>query len=248
MNHQSRQSRLFILILAMIVLSGASCGGAGAKEAVARLAGSLDDAGRAVTHEVDASELDGLSSKLDEMAKNVKNEGSLTQDQQAVLDRSAQHAAALREIAGMLGVADNVKALITTDAVKLLHGASLSQWNEQFEAKMREASTAILKETTCSAFANEMNTSSAVTPSTSIPKPGMTGPPIPGDVYAEFKKIVADAGYSLSEVQQVLSLQGLSSDIVSTASTYVGRVKKSMTAFSWSNGGAIQAYIRVCVK
>ncbi|MGO4235826.1 hypothetical protein [Pseudarthrobacter sp. YAF2] len=245
MQRQTKSYRLLTLLLAIILLSAASC--AGAKEAVTKLAGGLDDAGKIVTHEVDASELNGLSNKLDDMAKDVTNEGSLTPEQQAVLDRSPQHAAALREIAGMFGVADGIRDAITTDAVKLLHGSSLSQWNAQFEAKMGEAATSILKETACSAFANEMNASSTI-PSTSIPAAGTTASHSQGDVYAELKNFVTDAGYNISAVQQVLNLQGLSSNIVSTAGRYVGMVKKSMTAFSWSNGGAIQAYLRVCVK
>lgn len=248
MHRQVRPVCLFALLLAVFLLSAASCGGAA--EGLGRLTSASDDAGRLIAREVDASELTGLSSRLDDIAEDVSRSGSLTDEERAVLDRAAQRAALLKEIVGMFPVADEVKGLISTDAVKLLDGSFLYGLHPTaaFKAKMEEAALAILKETTCSAFANEMNASSKVTPSPGLPLPRTATPPSVGGVYADLTKAVSDAGYYIAEVQDVVNLQGLSSNILSAADKYVSKVKKSMTAFTWANGGAIQAYLRVCVR
>jgi hypothetical protein len=151
----------------------------------------------------------------------------------------------------MLEVADDVKGLIGSDSVTLVRGSFLRNPSEAFQVKMEEAGTAILKETSCSAFANEMNASSSqpgVTPPPVRSPAGVTEPPTIGGIYADLKQAVSDAGYNLAQAQKVVDLSGLSSKMLSAAGKYLGMVKKTMTAASWTNGGAIQAYLRLCVR
>ncbi len=246
---QGKRVPLLAMMLTVFLLPAASCGGAA--EALGRLSRASDDVGRLVARGAEASELNGLSSKLDDIAKEVSNGASMTDRERAVIDHAAQNAAVLKEIAGMLGVADEVRGLISTEAVTLVHSSFLygrQPTTPVFQAKMEEAGKAILKETTCSAFANEMNASSIVTPPSGLPPTVTATQPSANSVYADLRNVLSAAGLQISQVQQFVNLQGLSINTLSAAGKYVGSVKKIMSAAAWKNGGAFQAYFRVCVR
>jgi hypothetical protein len=45
-----------------------------------------------------------------------------------------------------------------------------------------------------------------------------------------------------------VDLSGLSSELLDTASGYVSKVKKVMTAATWESSGAFQVYMRHCLR
>ncbi|MBG0738301.1 hypothetical protein IV500_02495 [Paeniglutamicibacter antarcticus] len=233
---QKRPIRLVALILTVFLLPVAAC--SGTPGALSRLSSAMDDAGRLVSRAADASELSGASTTLEDILKTAPKGSALNEGERAIVESARQRSAALTEIAGMLGVADEVKGLISADSVTLLRGAFLRQPSEAMQRTMEAAGKAIGKESACAAFANGMDASS---PSRTAQSPSAAG------IYLDLTQAVSDAGYNITEVQRVVDLHGLSSRMLSAAGQYVGKVKKTMTAAAWNNGGAFQAYLRICV-
>jgi hypothetical protein len=234
---QAGPIRLLVLVLAVFLTCGASCGPVA--KGIEGLSGATDDAGRMVSHAADASELRAASTKLDDYLKDVPSGTSLSPEEQSLVDLATQRSAAFKQIADMLGVADGVKDLISKDSVLLVTGSIRRDPGPEFRSKLDEAAEKILKNTTCSIAADEANRQ-LVKP-TSSPTASRPNP------YADLTKAVTSANYVVSTVQNYVDLAGLSSSILSKASGYVGKAKGLVTAASWNNGGAFQAYVHMCL-
>lgn len=145
----------------------------------------------------------------------------------------------------MLGAADSITALLSQDALLRVRGPLRSRVSTAFEDKMEEATENLLRDAACDTFANEMN-QRAPHP-TFTPLPGQIQTRTRTNLYDALVQSVIEANYSLEEVQRYVNLSGLSSQILTTATGYVGKIKKTVTASTWQNGGAARTYLQFCL-
>lgn len=234
--HQAQAFRLIVLILAAFVVSGVSCGPAA--KALENLKGASDEAGKIAIQAADPSELRAASTKLDGLMKEVPSGTSMTAEEQSMYDLAGQRAAAYKEIADRLQV-PGLAALISKDSVLLVSGATVQDPGPKFRALLEEAVGNILRDTTCSIAADEANRQ--------LVKPNPLLPASASDPYTELTKVVTATDNAVSTVQKYVNLSGLSSTIVTKASSYVGMAKKTVSAAAWNNGGAFRTYLRLCV-
>jgi hypothetical protein len=237
MNQPQRPVRLLVLILTIFLVSAASC--VPLQDLFRGLRGATDDAGKVVAKAATPEELRASSTKIDDYLKDVPKGTSLTPEQQAARDLAAQRSDIAKEIADMLGVADRFKALITEDSVFLVTGSTMHDPGPKFRAMLDEAAEKALREATCSIAADEADRQ-LVKPESPLAGSG----PKP---YAELTAAIENADYLVSSAEEFVDIAGLSSNILSTASGYVDKVKQTVSASAWNNGGAFQAYIRFCV-
>lgn len=237
MNQPQRSARVLVLVLAFFLLSGASC--APLQELFQGLRGATDDAGKVVAKASTPEELRAASSKIDDYMKDIPAGSSLTAEQQAARDLAAQRSKIANEIADMLGFADQVKALITEDSVFLVTGSTIHDPGPEFRAMLDEAAEKVLREATCSIAADEADRN-LVKPESPLAVSNL-------DPYAELNAAIVNANYLLSSAKEFVDVAGLSSNILSIASGYLDKIKKTVSAAAWSNGGAFQTYVRFCV-
>jgi hypothetical protein len=237
MKQPQRPVRLLVLVLAFFLVSGASC--APLQELIQGMRGATDDAGKVVAKAATPEELRAASTKIDDYLKDVPNGTTLTPEQQAARDLAAQRSDIAKEIADMLGLAERYSALITEDSVFLVTGSIIRDPGPKFRAMLDEAAEKVLRESTCSIAADEADRQ-LVKPES----PLAVSRPNP---YAELTAAIENADYLVSSAEEFVDIAGLSSTILSKASGYVDKVKKTVSAAAWSNGGAFQTYIRYCV-
>lgn len=237
MKQPQRPVRLLVLVLAFFLVSGASC--VPLQELFHGLRGANDDAGKVLAKTATAEELRAASTKIDDYLKDLPNGTSLTPEQQAARDLAAQRSKIANEIADMLGVADQVKALITEDSVFLVTGSIMHDPGPKFRAMLDEAAEKVLREATCSVAADEADRQ-LVKPES----PLAVSRPNP---YAELTAAIENAEYLVSSAEEFVNIAGLSRNILPKASGYLDKVKKTVSAAAWNNGGAFQTYIRFCV-
>lgn len=195
--------------------------------------------------EAKPAEYSALSGRLKQMAARVPNPGSLKADDKEIFDTAAQRAQALQEVVDLFGATAEIKALFTSDSVALVRASFLRQRSPELEAKLDTVAEKILKDTACGQFSDEMNRLTAKP--TFTPRPGAV-PVLPAaSVYSALTNAITAANLNLNAVQQYVNLSRLSSQILSTATNYVGKAKKTVSAASWQNGAATRAYLQVCV-
>lgn len=241
---ERKSVRLTALFLAAFLTVGASC--TPVKDAMAALKGHTDEATNLLTRPADPAEFSALSSRLKGTIKEVPDNASLTQAEKQQFENSAQTADVLQEIAEIFELADNIKALISKDSVLLVGGSFRQNPSDEFAAMLEKAAQNILKDTACSMFYDEMNAVSPM-PASTVPGTGFSGPATENTVYRALTQAIDDANFIISSAKEVVDLTGLSNQMLSTASGYVGKVKKAVTATAWNNGGATRAYLQVCV-
>jgi hypothetical protein len=239
--------RLAAFVLAVFLAAATSACGGNPKAAVSALKAAVEEAPVLISRPADPAEFSNLSNRLKAMSHEVTASGGLSDTEQTIVDTATQRAAILQEIAGMLGVPESIKGLFKPDAVLLVRGSFLRKTSSEFEAKLDEAAEKILVDSTCSALFKEMSALSFHPTVTA--QPGESGAPAAQsqDIYAELTQVVTATGNDLSVVQQYVDLSGLSSSILSAATGYVGKVKKTVSVSAWDNGGAARAYLQVCV-
>lgn len=250
MQRHGRPSYLLCVWLAALMLALTSCSGGKPVQALANLKSSADEAGNLMARAADPSEFKSLSTKMDDILKEIPEGTALSATEKATVDLAAQRAAALKEVAAMFGVSDEVMSVISKDAVELVSGSMIQQPTQAFRQHMDATAQRLLKSTTCSLFADEMSGPPTASPSPlpGIPSPAPFQPPTHRSVWEALKGAIAAANYQLDEVNQVVDLAGLSSELLSTATGYVSKVKKAMTAATWESSGAFQAYWRHCLR
>lgn len=241
------QQRFFcvtaVLLAGLVVGTTSAC--KDPEGAVTALKGAAKEASALLGRQADAAEFSGLSNRLKGMIRDAPDMSGLSSAEKTIVDNAAQDAQALQEVAGMLGVADSIKDLINPDTVLLARGSFRQRPSEAFETKLDKVAAKILKDTTCNTFASEMNVLSSHPTFTAVPGSVPMQPNT--NVYGDLTQALTDTNYAISQVQQYVDLSGLSSRILSTASGYVGKVKKTVTAAAWDNGGAARAYVHACV-
>lgn len=254
---------LVLMVAALLLLGAAGCGNAGnqaqagfgAVDDVFRaLSRAADDAARLAKGRGNTSQLNDVSSKIDDLLRRAPENVALSPDERAVLRRAAQQAAIAREIATALGLTDEVKGFISKEAVELVKGFRYSSANRLSPALQRhleEAGISILRDTTCKAFLAAMPQRAASLPSPTAqatpPSYRRATSPSFTSVYRSLETKIKAADSGLSEVTRYVNLSGLTSGVLSKSAGYVGKIKNSMTAATWENAGAMRAYLRLCV-
>jgi hypothetical protein len=244
---QQRSVRLIALLLAGFLCVGADCLGSskGAVSGISALKSEAEKAIPLLAGEAKPAEYSALSGRLKQMAAEVPNPAGLKDDEKAVMNTADQTANALQEIFDLFGATESIKKLISPDSVTLVRGWFLRQHSPEFEAKMDQVAEKVLTDTTCGLFSDEMSRLTARP--TFTPRPGTVPARPTTNVYGALNKAITDASLSVSTVQQYVNLSGLSNQILSKASDYLGRAKNTVAAASWQNGGATRAYLEVCV-
>lgn len=247
-----RQRRRFVssaVLCAVLLAAVTACGGAKSVQAVANLRGVTDEAGVLMGRAADPSDFTVLSQRMDDILKEVPTSSSLSADERAIVDLAARRTAALKELASMLGASDEVMGWISQDAVELVSASMIVQPSTAFRQHLDNTVNRLLKDTSCTMFADAMSASSASpSPLPGVSSPASFGPPTQRGLWADLEDAVAAANYRLDDVNRVVDLAGLSSGILSTATGYVSRVKKTMDAATWESSGALQAYLRHCLR
>ncbi|MEC3853961.1 hypothetical protein RI444_09520 [Paenarthrobacter sp. AT5] len=248
MRQQGRRQCLLSVLFAALLLVLTSCGKP--VQALANLKSSVDEAGSLLSRAADPSEFKSLSTKIDDMLKGIPEGTSLSASEKATVDAAAQRAAALKQVAAMLGVSDEVMGFISKDAVELVSASLIRTPSQAFRQHLDATARRLLKSTTCSLYADRMSGTSKSSPSPlpGIPSSAPFQPPTHITVWEEFRRAITAANYQLDAVNEVMDLSGLSSELLDTASGYVSKVKKVMTAAEWESSGALQVYLRHCLR
>lgn len=235
------------IIALFLAAAAADCGNA-VKSAISAVVKGSDDTSRVVIHAADPTDLKTAANGLDDLVAKVPNKGSLSPAETAAVTNAESQAAALREFAVLLGAADEVAALITKDSVLLVKGSFIFGQNPtpQFAAYMDNVAEALLKDTTCSSFATLMSAQQSQAVAQYAPSFTRVQPSEPGVRQALVARLTS-VGYQLDDVQSVLDTVGISSKIVTTAKGYVGKTSSAVTATTWNNSGATNAYLRLCI-
>ena len=232
-------------LLVIAALGSTSCGLRNVAHYVGNVRSGTDEAVVLMGRAAEPEEYRSLSTKLDGLVAEVPA-GALSADEQRTLNQATQHAAALKELALMLGASDEAADAISADAVELVTGSLRRESSTDFQQRLNTTAQRLLKDTTCSLFADAMSGESAA----QLPDGAFSDLPFPQQesVLQEIKEALAAANYDLGEVEQYANLRGLSIGIISRAKGYVNRIENTLTAVSWENQGAAQAYVRHCLR